>query len=269
MEFFKHSSGGLPLGSCEDLAFELNERASMQMLRKYTAPSFLALGLCLGACGGSEEKRASSADDVVREDQADEGASQVGVSSEIGGLNQEAVDRTFSKSLQDLQRCLDQGAEQLEFLGGDVSFSLKIGTDGHLSDAHLEESTLGDRDTELCMLQALAKRSWPKPVGGETGLARKSFSFDMPKDVRPPTDWSRDSVEETLDELSQDIDGCKDGGGAYTVTMYVGTDGSVMAAGVAHSEDARESAADCLVAALKGAKFPSPGSWPAKVSFSL
>src|SRR5690606_20929343 len=160
-------------------------------------------------------------------------------------------------------------AEHLEFLGGDVSFFVKINQQGELSHAHLEESTLGDRDTELCMLRALGKHDWPKPVGGETGLARKSFSFDMPNDVRPPTDWSQESIEETLEELSEDIDGCKTGGGAFSITMYVSTDGSVMAAGVAHVEEGGEAAADCLVAALKQAKFPSPGSWPAKVSFSL
>ncbi len=221
------------------------------------------------ACGGGEEKRTQSADDVVIEEQPDDGVEGMSVSSEIGGLNQEAVDKVFAQSGRDLQQCLSEGAERVEFLGGDVSFFLKIGADGRVSHAHLEESTLGDRDTELCMLNALKERTWPKPVGGESGIARKPFSFDMPNDVRPPTDWTQESIEETLEELAQDIDGCKTAGGSFNVTMYVSTDGSVMSAGVAHADEAGESAADCLVAKLKEAKFPSPGSWPAKVSFGL
>jgi hypothetical protein len=220
------------------------------------------------ACGGDDKGRAKSADNMVIEEEPSDGLEGVSMSSEIGGLNQEAVDKTFSKSLNDLRSCLDRGASQLEFIGGDVSFFLKVGQDGTLTHAHLEESTLGDRETELCMLRALEKRSWPKPVGGETGLARKSFSFDMPNDVRPPTDWGQESVEETLETLSDNIKGCS-ASGSFTVTMYVGTEGEVLAAGVAHAEEDGESAADCLVSTLKEAKFPSPGSWPAKVSFRL
>ena len=231
--------------------------------------SVLVSATAVLACGGGGEKPAKSADDVVIEEQPDDGLSGVSVSSEIGGLNQEAVDKVFAKSGSDLQRCLSEGAERVEFLGGDVGFFVKIGADGRVSHAHMEESTLGDRDTELCMLNALKQQTWPKPVGGEAGIARKPFSFDMPNDVRPPTDWTQESIEETLQELEQDIDGCKTGAGSFTVTMYVGTDGSVMSAGVAHAEEAGESAADCLVATLKDAKFPSPGSWPAKVSFGL
>jgi hypothetical protein len=241
----------------------------MTTLRASAKITLLASGLCCFACGGSGAKPKTSADDIVIEHEPDDGLEGVSVSSEIGGLNQEAVDRAFSKSLKDLRQCLNRGAQEVEFLGGDVSFFVKVSEDGQLRHSHLEESTLGHRDTELCMLQALGKQSWPKPVGGQTGLARKSFSFDMPNDVRPPTEWTQESVEETLDELSEEMNSCKSAANSYTVTMYVDTDGSVMAAGVAHTDDAGEQAADCLVTALKAAKFPSPGSWPAKVSIKL
>jgi hypothetical protein len=42
-----------------------------------------------------------------------------------------------------------------------------------------------------------------------------------------------------------------------------------LSVGVTPPDDQGESAVDCLVEVLKHAKFPSPGSWPAKVSFSL
>jgi hypothetical protein len=51
--------------------------------------------------------------------------------------------------------------------------------------------------------------------------------------------------------------------------MYVGTDGSVLSAGVTPPSEEGESSVDCLVSTLKEASFPSPGSWPAKITFSL
>jgi len=237
------------------------------------AASSAALGslcvLALTACGGNDEKRAKSADEMLVEDGPEQESSGVTMSSEIGGLNQEAVDKVFAKASDDLTRCLDDGAKRVEFLGGDVAFVVKIGPDGHVNHAHLEESTIGDRATEVCMLDALKRRSWPKPVGGETGIAQKPFSFDMPNDVRPPTDWTADSIEEALGKLAPKLDECKSGSGSFSITMYVDTDGSVMSAGIAHTEDKGESAADCILDVLKTASYPSPGSWPAKVTFSL
>ena len=236
------------------------------------ASSIVLGGLCiltLTACGGGDEKRPKSADQPVIEETPEQESSGVSMSSEIGGLNQEAVDQVFAKASSDLRRCLGDGAERVEFLGGDVEFLVKIGSDGRVSHAHLEASTLGDRKTEVCMIDALKRRSWPKPVGGETGIAQKPFSFDMPNDVRPPTDWSADSIEEALGELGPKLDECKSGGGSFSITMYVDTDGSVMSAGIAHADDGGESAADCILDVVKTASYPSPGSWPAKVTFSL
>ncbi len=246
-------------------------------MTKWVCQNRTAWGAALGslcvfalvACGGGDEKRAKSADEPVIEDAPGESASGVSISSEIGGLNQEAVDRVFAKASTDLRRCLGDGAARVEFLGGDVEFMVKIGSDGRVSHAHLEASTIGDRTTEVCMIDALKRRSWPKPVGGELGIAQKPFSFDMINDVRPPTDWSADSIEEALGELAPKIDECKSGGGSFSITMYVDTDGKVMAAGIAHAEDSGESAADCILDVVKTASYPSPGSWPAKVTFSL
>lgn len=225
--------------------------------------------LTLTGCGGGDEKRPKTADEAIIEETPEEPGSGMSMSSEIGGLNQEAVDQVFAKASSDLRRCLGDGAERVEFLGGDVEFVVKIGSDGRVSHAHLEVSTIGDRTTEVCMLNALKRRSWPKPIGGETGIAQKPFSFDMINDVRPPTDWSADSIEEALGELGPKLDECKSGGGSFSITMYVDTDGSVMSAGIAHAEDSGESAADCILDVVKTASYPSPGSWPAKVTFSL
>jgi hypothetical protein len=226
----------------------------------------LAIAAC-HACGGSEPP--PKAPEPTAEPEEDK-PSNVSMSAEIGGLNEDKVDRTFQSALSDFQRCIDDGAKRVEFLGGSVSFFVQINTHGKVDGAHLEKSTIGDRDTEKCMLDTLRSKRWPKPVGGQHGLARKSFDFDPPNDVRAPTAWDGDRVSDGIAKLSKKLSACKQGtSGSFEATLYVGTDGSVMAASVTPPDEAGESNVDCLVSTLKGASLPSPGSWPAKVTFSL
>jgi hypothetical protein len=221
------------------------------------------------ACGGSEPSP-KAPDDSASEGAKEDRGPGLSATSEIGGMNEDAVEETFSSSLGGLERCLSRGAERVEFLAGSVSFFLKINTSGKIANAYLERSTLGDRATEKCMLNSLRAKSWPKPVGGDHGLARKSFEFDAPNDVRPPTEWSDSDAQPGLSKIGADVSKCKDGhDGAFEATLYVGTEGEVLAAGVTPPDEAGEDAVDCLVEALRGATFPSPGSWPAKVTLKL
>jgi len=229
--------------------------------------ALLALPLVLLAACGDATPVPKTADDKPETEEPH--ASKMAVSSEIGGLDEAKVNAAFESSLSGLERCLNQGASRVEFLGGSVSFFVKIDMEGKVDGAYLEKSTLGDRDTEKCMLDALRAKHWPKPVGGEHGLARKSFDFDPPNDVRAPADYDQDHLGKGLDKISGKLASCKHAKGAYEATMYVATDGSVLSAGVTPPNEDGEDSVDCLVATLKGAAFPSPGSWPAKITFTL
>jgi hypothetical protein len=235
--------------------------------------SFLATSLLLTAfgCGGGEESgrlKPKLADRAPEQEQ--DHLHGVRTTSDVGGMNEDAVESTFKRSLGALQKCLTQGASRVEFLGGFVSFFLKIGSSGEVEHAHLESSTLGDRETERCMLTALRRQEWPKPVGGSVGLARKSFDFDPPSDVRPPTDWAEEEVRPVVHTLKSRVRECKSGRrGAFMATAYVAADGSVLAASATPPDEAGEDEVDCLVDVIRQATFPSPGSWPAKVTFRL
>lgn len=232
--------------------------------------ALIALALLAFGCGGEAPAPKTASHD----DQAVERHSRGGpdVSSEIGALDEDKVDATFSHALGAFERCLKDGAGRVEFLGGSVSFYVKIDAEGKLAHAHLEQSTLGDRDTEKCMIGALRAKSWPRPVGGKSGLARKSFDFDPPNDVRPPAELSQEFIDKTLSkrELRDKIHECKNGEtGTFTVTMYIDTEGHALGVGVAPPDEAGEDDVDCLVDALKQAEFPSPGSWAGKIQFAL
>lgn len=248
-------------------------------MKSLSSPSLLTLSLltlwCLigslaFGCGGGDAP-ARSADDAETDGSGSRGrGEQMSASAEIGALDEAAVDRTFRKSLSGLERCLHTGARRVEFIGGKVSFYIEVDSGGSLRHAHLEESTLGDRDTEKCMLGVLGSKRWPKPVGGDMGYARNSFDFDPPNDVRPPTDWESDRLSEVLDKLAPELDECKQGAsGRFKATLYVATDGAPLSVGITPPDASGDAALDCLAQALKNATYPSPGSWPAKVSFEL
>jgi hypothetical protein len=233
-----------------------------------SARSWSFLLLCQ-ACGGSETPAKDPSIHDSAPKQEDEGP-RASASAEIGGLNEDEVDAAFRSSLKGLQRCIDSGAKQVEFLGGSVAFFLKIDARGKIANAYLEHSTLGNRATERCMLDSLSAKSWPKPVGGEHGLARKSFTFDPPNDVRPPTTWDGEDAEPGIKTIRADIDACKqEKSGTFEATLYVGTNGKVLSASVTPPDEAGNGAIDCLVGVLEAATFPSPGSWPAKVTLQL
>lgn len=236
------------------------------MLRRTFGVSVALVVTLLVACGGSEPtpKLADEAPEVRQRPER-----PIAATSEIGGMNEDEVDAAFKSSLKGLQRCLDKGASRVEFLGGSVSFFLKIDSSGQVAAAYFEESSLGDRATERCMLDTMRKKAWPKPVGGEHGFARKSFSFDPPNDVRPPTDWTQEDAEPGLKKIANELGECKHGASGFAATLYVGTDGKVLAAGVTPPDESADSAVDCLVGVLEGATFPSPGSWPAKVKLDI
>jgi hypothetical protein len=191
------------------------------------------------------------------------------VSAEIGGMDESAVTRAFEKSLGGLEACLRKGARKNEFLGGDVAFYLKIDQSGGIAENRLEQSTLGDRSTEKCMLAVLQSQAWPKPVGGKAGEARKSFTFDPVTDSRPAVSMPADDLGDVLADLSDELGRCRSGGSdRFVATLYVRKDGRPLSVGVT-SPSASTEALDCVAEVLLKAAYPSPGSWTGKLQLEL
>ncbi len=238
-------------------------------LKKSTSTIIWASTLMI-ACGGTEPPVRAPKAAPKTDDSGDH--SGIVMSSEIGGLNEDAVEAAFSGSSNSLEHCFRKGVDRIEYLGGEASFVIKIDQSGSIAAARLESSTLGDRATEKCMLKALRARDWPKPVGGRTGIARKSFSFDPASSGRPAAALSEhfatDLVHRAQFQDKAQSCGVSTAGG-FKATAYIDTDGKVLAASATAPDDAGEAAVDCLADALESSQFPSPGSWPGKVTFTF
>jgi hypothetical protein len=224
------------------------------------------------------------------------------VAQELGSIDQRAVEQTFHRLTQGpLEKCHGEGRSRVEYLTGDVKVFLRVGQDGKVRYGYLEESTLGDRATEKCILDVLSKADWPKPQGGEAEV-RNGFGWG-PGGERPPTPWGPEKVTGALDDakdVKKDVAKCKGGvTGDFVVTAYVEhDDGSESGSSKGHaghgkgankkknakqtetggkfrslgiSSPSKEGAekVDCIVDALKELPLPTPGSYAAKVSFPL
>jgi hypothetical protein len=263
------------------------------------------------ACGGAKPKTKLPDIDPTQglegSESMDKNKGGPSVSQELGSIDQKSVESTFNRLLNGpLEKCHKDGRGRLEYMNGEMKVFLRVGEDGKVKYGFFEESNVGDRDTERCVLDALNGADWPKPTGGEAEV-RNSFHWDA-GDARPPASWEAEKVLQALDE-AKDVKGqvmkCKSGvTGNLQLTAYVEHDESAPAAAppkakpagkphgkaghkkggkhagktrggkfkaigvAASSKDAAEKA-DCVVEALKNLPLPSPGSYAAKVSFVL
>jgi hypothetical protein len=194
------------------------------------------------------------------------------VEQEIGGLDETATRRTFAGAMRAFERCQDdrrRAEPRLDFVAGEIKAEVRIKRDGTARYAVLTHSTIGDRDVERCVAHALATASWPKPEGGE-GLAKNEFELPM-KAEREPVLWPSSKVTKAVEAARGKFAACGERGSrrGLEVTAYVDTDGTVVSAGVNEPSERSVAAADCVVEVARGLKMPSPGGWPAKVTFSL
>lgn len=194
---------------------------------------------------------------------------QLRTKSELGTVDPGAVQAVFHKLADRFMDCQKRGLERVEVLSGNVKFFLRIGEDGSAKWAYLESgSDVGDQGTEKCLVGVVMGARWPKPDGGD---AEARYSIELPPDGRPASDWSSDKVAGALGKHGDEIDKCKAGSsGKFEATMYVGPGGKVLTAGVVTSSKDANDQTECLVNVLEKLKgLPSPGSWPAKVTFGL
>jgi len=230
------------------------------------AMAFFLVFAAMG-CGGSEPP--------PRQPESAHDSSQKAVplvaktSQELGSIDPKAVRRAFGALDEKYMECQKRALGRIELVAGNVKFFLRIGSEGTAKWAYLEESEIGDRETEKCLVDVVMSAQWPKPDAGD---AEVRYAMELPlQAARPPSDWSPDKVAGALGKNGEAIDKCKAGAGTtFRATMYVGPGGKVLSAGVATSSKEAQESANCLAKALVKMKgLPSPGSWPAKVTFPL
>lgn len=194
----------------------------------------------------------------------------MGASAELGGLDERAAEQSFRDSLQGLEACIQDGVQRLEFIGGSIEFAVKVDSTSHAADVWAADSTLGERETEKCMFNALRSVAWPAPQGGVFGIARNSFDFRPRRGVKVPAVWDAGKVSRVLARLDGRINECRgERSERLLITLYIGEGGKALGGGAASEGPIDEHAVDCIVEALLAADYPAPEQAPTKVRFQL
>ena len=231
---------------------------------------FLSIGLAslLVACGG--ETPPSKAAENAPQEGSHSSMPEMKVKGELGSIDPKETDAKLKSLSPTFEKCQTDRLSDVAVLSGAVKFFVRVGEDGMPRYAYLEESDLGDRVTEKCLIDAILATQFPKPDGGE---AEVRYGIELPQhSERAPDAWSADKVEGIMGAASS----CKNGSSSSAqVTAYVVADdskkkmGKALAVGVALPEKGSDDKMDCIVKAVKDAKLPTPGSFVVKVSFTL
>lgn len=240
----------------------------MENLALVGALSLVVVSSAAG-CGGSDPgQRRSGRSDRLIVPQPDEDRDGTQFEGILGQIDPDQARATLERRMDSFMRCYSQRLSSVEYLAGNVELTLRIGTEGSVRWAFVSQSTMGDLETESCLLGVAQGASFPRPRGGEAEF-RYPLEFEPGDGVRPPLSWGRERIASLLGQRRRDLAGCSLGGGSVSVTAYVEPGGRVAAAGAASSARDAANAASCVVQAISAWTFPDPGSYAAKVTFTV
>jgi len=239
---------------------------SMRTISKFGCTGLAFAWLLTAGCGGGEEETTETTETTTGEEapvvERDDGVAIEGL---MGTIDAEEVRMTIEPKLTRFMRCFSRRWDEIEILGGHIHMSFRVDVQGNVLWVYPNESSIGDRETERCLLETAAAIHFPRPRGGEAEFGYP-LDLDPPDDVRPPVAWAESSVTDVVERNRDSLAAC---GSGFTVTMYVGPGGEVMAAGAAAADLDQAENLDCVTDAVSQWEMPDPGSYPAKVSFSI
>jgi hypothetical protein len=234
-------------------------------MRLLTRLSLVLVGAAVSAACASEPPRAP---EIAHRAQPERQRVRVApgpseYETEIGGLSQYDVERELEKLEPKLVACVHRSAENMTYLGGRVSLRMRLDLSGNVRWAYLNETTLGDRETERCMLSVVKSRKWPRPMSGE-GLAETSFAVDPADEPRELPSYKGALLARRASAATR---ACRKGvRGEFMATAYFDERGRLLSVGIAPPDESGERAADCVADALSDLHIRDRGA-ASKVSF--
>jgi hypothetical protein len=227
--------------------------------------SLVVVTSSIAAC--SAQKPPPAVAPTVTADGPRESSDGLTVSGLRGTLTEREISAALEPRMPRFLRCVATRLGALEVLSGEIALAFHVATDGAVVAVHPRSSTLGDRETERCIVEVAKATRFPPPHGGEADF---SWPLEVPvdPDVRAPVALDADQVRSQLGEQAEAlVAAC--GGGPFAVTAYIERDGSPSATGVAAPDGATDPELDCIAEGVRAWRFAPAGSYVAKLSFSM
>lgn len=226
----------------------------------------LSLALVIGCGASSETSTEPAAESEGGERTEPRARDELAVTGLRGTLSQSEIQNALEPRMMKFSRCVQRRSGDVEWLSGKVELSFHIALDGSVASVFPSASTMGDRETERCILEVAQSVRFPEPHGGEADF---TWPLEVPldSDVREPVVWDPAQFNEVL--LTNAETALATCIGSFSITAYIDPEGRVVAAGASTTELDDAAKLDCITEAVKTWTFPSPGSYAAKVSFNL
>ncbi|MEZ4407264.1 MAG: AgmX/PglI C-terminal domain-containing protein [Polyangiales bacterium] len=191
------------------------------------------------------------------------------IEGQLGTIAQANVRRVLRDAEETLHGCYTARLGDLPWLGGRVALRIRVGEDGAVRWAVPTESTMGDRETERCLIDRARALRFDAPCGGEAEVTW-SMEGDAGPDARPPVELPPSRFAATLRQRRAALTACRAGDTSpLQVYVTVAPDGSVAAAGAGAASPEALERTDCVVREVRGWRLPSPGSWYARAVVSI
>lgn len=228
--------------------------------------TWLFVGLVAGCGGASSESSTETAAESEGSERPAPRDQQLAVTGLRGTLSQSEIQNALEPRMLKFSRCVQRRSDAVEWLSGKVDLTFHIALDGSVASVFPSASSMGDRETERCIVDVAKSVRFPAPHGGEADF---SWPLEVPldPDVREPVTWDPAQFNEVLlTNAETALASCI---GSFAITAYIDPEGHVVAAGASTLEPNDAEKLDCISDAVKTWTFPSPGSYAAKVSFNL
>lgn len=243
------------------------QRTSRLALLLFFAASLAACGAAAEEAPAEQTTAATQRDDGPRDDGPRDG---VAISGLMGTISSDSVRDTLQMRQDRFLDCFTRRLDDVNVLGGTIELAFRVKVDGTVLWVYPKRSTVGDRETERCILGVASTVRFRRPNGGE---AEFSWPFEVapPDDVRPALSWTPDRVAPLLAQNVDLASRCRPPGSdvTFSITAYVAPGGAVLAAGGAASDPNGVDAVDCVLDVVRAWPMPNPGSYPAKITFDI
>lgn len=188
----------------------------------------------------------------------------------LGSIPTRDVNAALQVRYEAFQKCFGRRYDAIDFLDGTMGFSFRVGLDGRVVSVFPRTSDVGDRPTEQCLLDVAKKTRFPQPQGGEAEFVWQ-LSVDVAEGVRPALNWDANTMTSGIEEARASVSSCGFGKAQAQaiVTVYIAVGGTVLSAGASTDQPKVVDKLDCVINSVKTVTFQDPGSYPAKVSFSV
>jgi TonB family protein len=100
-----------------------------------------------------------------------------GQASVRGSLDKEIIRRIIRRHINEVKYCYEQELTRKPELGGRIAVTFTIAASGQVMASAMQSSTMSNARVENCVVQAVRRWEFPKPLGGGIVIVTYPFNF--------------------------------------------------------------------------------------------